>query len=164
MVFHTHIASSCFFLVRVQDTSNVLFCDNFPRPHTRSVRPSVRPGTFSNVSTCRWCSLSQPFFVAEFFPSTPEKFVEFGNHYSDFDDMLSETFNDIPSLFYMIKSLQTFGKGRIDPSLRESLASVCKAVVLRSPRQTARLLLVRSRHGVSEAAIYSEYTSHDLAA
>ena len=33
------------FLCGFQDTSNVVFCDNLPRPHTRSVRPSVRPGT-----------------------------------------------------------------------------------------------------------------------
>ena len=64
------------------------------------------------------------------FPGTPGKFVEFGNHYSDFDVMFSETFDDIPSLFYMAKSLADVWQRRIDPSLRESLASVCKAVVL----------------------------------
>ena len=34
------------------------------------------------------------------------KFVEFGNRYSDFDEMLSENLDDIPkAFFYMIKGL-----------------------------------------------------------
>ena len=49
--------------------------------------------------------MSQPFFVAEIFTGTPKKFVEFGNHYSDFDEMLSETFDDIPSPFLHGKRL-----------------------------------------------------------
>ena len=65
-------------------------------PEHRQSQASDR-GSASRLT--RWCFLSQPFFVAETFTGTPGKFVEFGNHYSDVDEMLSETFDDIPSPF-----------------------------------------------------------------
>ena len=50
--------------------------------------------------------MSQTFFVAEIFTGTPEKFVEFGNHYSDFDEMLPENLDDIhKAFFYVVKGL-----------------------------------------------------------
>ena len=46
------------------------------RPHPRSVRPSVRPGTIQQrLDSINGLLLSQPFFVAKIFTCTPEKFV-----------------------------------------------------------------------------------------
>ena len=50
--------------------------------------------------------LSQPFFVAEIFTGTPGKFVHLATTVSDFDEVLSETCDDIPeATFNMVGSL-----------------------------------------------------------
>ena len=106
MVFHTHtLQVPASFLCGFQDTSNVVFCDNLPRPHPRSVRPSVRPGTFQQrLDLLGGASYHSPSSSLRYSLARQESLWNLATT-SDFDEMLSETFDDIPSPFLHGKRL-----------------------------------------------------------